>query len=347
MQTQAMTNKIYTADRDRDFHFRVKDPGSAATHFIGFVAAVLMTPVLLVHAAGNGADFMTMIGMSVFMISMILLYGASTSYHSFDISEKANLRLKRLDHMMIFVLIAGSYTPVCLTVLRHGVGIRLLAIVWGLAIVGMIFKLLWVTCPKWVSSVIYIGMGQIEDGVNVGGTLAQPGDAIIVTGDVGRHGCTILLAREDFGIEANVTSDCAPLWKTVEAVMNTTHDLHVIRDATRGGVGTVLYEIAGQSNVGIRLDAASVPVAPEVKGVCGMLGLEPLYLACEGRMVIMAPKAEAEKIVETLRKCPYSKDAAIIGEVIDDQPGKVVMTTEIGTQALLPQPGGELLPRIC
>ena len=161
MQTQAMTNKIYTADRDRDFHFRVKDPGSAATHFIGFVAAVLMTPVLLVHAAGNGADFMTMIGMSVFMISMILLYGASTSYHSFDISEKANLRLKRLDHMMIFVLIAGSYTPVCLTVLRHGVGIRLLAIVWGLAIVGMIFKLLWVTCPKWVSSVIYIGMGWV------------------------------------------------------------------------------------------------------------------------------------------------------------------------------------------
>ena len=112
------------------------------------------------------------------------------------------------------------------------------------------------------------GMGQIEDGVKVGGTLAQPGDAIIVTGDVGRHGCTILLAREDFGIEADVTSDCAPLWKTVEAVMNTTHDLHVIRDATRGGVGTVLYEIAGQSNVGIRLDAAAVPVAPEVKGVC-------------------------------------------------------------------------------
>ena len=129
--------------------------------------------------------------------------------------------------------------------------------------------------------------------------------------------------------------------------MNTTHDLHVIRDATRGGVGTVLYEIAGQSNVGIRLDAAKVPVAPEGKGVCGMLGLEPLYLACEGRMVIMAPMKEAEKIVETLKKCPYSKDAAIIGEVTADQPGKVVMTTEIGTQALLPQPGGELLPRIC
>ena len=152
MRTQTLTKQMYTAslDRDRDFHFRVKDPGSAATHFIGFLAAVLMTPVLLVHAAGNGADFMTMIGMSVFMISMILLYGASTSYHSFDISEKANLRLKRLDHMMIFVLIAGSYTPVCLTVLRGSIGMRLLAIVWGL-----------VTCPKWVSSVIYIGMGWV------------------------------------------------------------------------------------------------------------------------------------------------------------------------------------------
>ena len=191
------------------------------------------------------------------------------------------------------------------------------------------------------------GMGEIEEGVTVGGELAKPGDAIIVTGDIGRHGCTILLEREDFGIDADVTSDCAPLWKTVKAVMDTTHNLHVIRDATRGGVGTVLYEIAGQSSVGIRLNAEAVPVRPEVKGVCGMLGLEPLYLACEGRLVIMAPKEEAEGIVETLKKCPYSVDAAIIGEVIAEEPGRVIMETEIGTQALLPQPGGELLPRIC
>ena len=109
-------------------------------------------------------------------------------------------------------------------------------------------------------------MGQIEDGVKVGGELAQPGDAIIVTGDVGRHGCTILLAREDFGIEADVTSDCAPLWHTVEEVINATHDLHVIRDATRGGVGTVLYEIAGQSNVGIRLNAEKVVLLPYMQG---------------------------------------------------------------------------------
>lgn len=110
-----------------------------------------------------------------------------------------------------------------------------------------------------------------------------------------------MLEREDFGIDADVTSDCAPLWNTVKAVMDTTHDLHVIRDATRGGVGTVLYEIAGQSNVGIRLNAEAVPVQPEVKGVCGMLGLEPLYLACEGRLVIMASKKEAGAIVETLK----------------------------------------------
>ena len=171
------------------------------------------------------------------------------------------------------------------------------------------------------------GMGEIEEGVTV-------------AGDIGRHGCTILLEREDFGIDADVTSDCAPLWKTVKAVMDTTHNLHVIRDATRGGVGTVLYEIAGQSSVGIRLNAEAVPVRPEVKGVCGMLGLEPLYLACEGRLVIMAPKEEAEGIVETLKKCPYSADAAIIGEVIAEEPGRVIMET-------LPQPGGELLPRIC
>lgn len=191
------------------------------------------------------------------------------------------------------------------------------------------------------------GVGQIQPGVRTSGTLAKPGDAVIVSGDVGRHGCTILLARDEFGIEADVTSDCAPLWGTVEKMFETTGDIHVIRDATRGGVGTVLYEIAGQSKVGVRINAADVPVADTVRGVCGMLGLEPLYLACEGRLVIVAPKETAPALVETLRQCPYSANAAIIGEITAEQPGKVVMTTEIGAQTLLPQPGGELLPRIC
>lgn len=103
------------------------------------------------------------------------------------------------------------------------------------------------------------GIGQIMDGVQTSGTLAKPGDAIIVSGDVGRHGCTILLERNQFGIDADVTSDCAPLWGTVESMLNTTKDIHVIRDATRGGVGTVLYEIAAQSKVGIHLDSQAIP----------------------------------------------------------------------------------------
>lgn len=191
------------------------------------------------------------------------------------------------------------------------------------------------------------GVGEILPGADTSGCYAKPGDAVIVTGDIGRHGCTILLERENFGIDADVTSDCAPLWGNVAAVLQATKDVHVIRDATRGGVGTVLYEIAGQSNVGIVLDAAKVPVQPQVRGVCGMLGLEPLYLACEGRLVIFAPKEEAPLIVETLRKEKYSEEAAIIGEVTEEHPGKVVMTTEIGAKTILPQPGGELLPRIC
>lgn len=191
------------------------------------------------------------------------------------------------------------------------------------------------------------GVGELVEGANTAGDAARPGDAIIVTGDVGRHGCTILLARDEFGIDAGVTSDCAPLWGTVEKMFETTRDIHVIRDATRGGVGTVLYEIADQSNVGIRLFQDQIPVDDGVRGVCGMLGLEPLYLACEGRLVVFAPKDVAPALVDTLRQCPYSGNAAIIGEVTDEMPGKVLMRTVIGTETLLPQPGGELLPRIC
>ena len=191
------------------------------------------------------------------------------------------------------------------------------------------------------------GVGQIMEGANTSGSFAKPGDKVIVSGDVGRHGCTILLARNEFGIEADVTSDCAPLYGAVKAMYEVTDDIHVIRDATRGGVGTVLYEIAGQSNVGIKLDASAIPVQEEVRGVCGMLGLEPLYLACEGRLVIFAPAEQADAIVEKLKSTKYTESAAIIGEVTADDAGRVVMETEIGAKTMLPPPGGELLPRIC
>lgn len=190
------------------------------------------------------------------------------------------------------------------------------------------------------------GVGELINNVKTSGALAQVGDAVIVSGDVGRHGCTILLERDEFGIEADVCSDCAPLGKTVEAVLNVCKDIHVIRDATRGGVGTVLYEICEQSQVGINIKSVDIPVADPVRGVCGMLGLDPLYLACEGRLVIFAPQCEADKIVKVMQSMPYSSNAAIIGEVTADK-GKVTVEQPFGGKTILPQPTGELLPRIC
>ena len=191
------------------------------------------------------------------------------------------------------------------------------------------------------------GIGLIPEGVETSGSKAVPGDLVLVTGDIGRHGCTILLAREDFGIEADVTSDCAPLAGAVKAMLDVTDQIHVIRDATRGGVGTVLYEIAEQSEVGVSLDAETVPVREDVKGVCGMLGLEPLYLACEGRLVVIVPEEHAQAVLAALREGKYTGSAAVIGRITDEMPGRVIMTTEIGAKTLLPPPRGELLPRIC
>lgn len=191
------------------------------------------------------------------------------------------------------------------------------------------------------------GVGEVAEGVHLSGKNARPGDAILVTGDIGRHGCAILLARDEYGIEANVTSDDAPLWNPVEKMLGVTKDIHVLRDATRGGVGTVLYEIAEESHVGIRLDRGAIPVDPAVSGVCGMLGLEPLYLACEGRLVCFVPKEHAGELLRVLRTEPYTAGAAVIGDVTDEMPGRVSVRTEIGAETLLPPPGGELLPRIC
>lgn len=139
---------------------KVKDPGSAITHFIGMMMAIFAATPLLIKAARQ-PDKIHLIALSIFIGSMILLYGASTLYHTLDLSPKVNRFLKKMDHMMIFVLIAGSYTPICLIALPYPLGIWLLAIVWGIALVGIVVKLFWITCPKWFSSVLYIGMGWI------------------------------------------------------------------------------------------------------------------------------------------------------------------------------------------
>ena len=136
----------------------IKDPGSAITHFIGMVMANPAAIPLLIKAARQ-SDPLYIVAMGVYALSLILLYTASTAYHTFDCSERINTILKKIDHMMISVLIAGSYTPICLLVLEKKTGLVLLGIVWGIALIGILIKAFWVYCPKWVSSVLYIGMG--------------------------------------------------------------------------------------------------------------------------------------------------------------------------------------------
>lgn len=140
--------------------FKIKDPGSAITHFIGCIMAILAALPLL-HKAAREPDSIYVIAMSIFILSMILLYAASTIYHTVDSTEKVNRRLRKIDHMMIFILIAGSYTPVCLITLHGKTGYLLCATVWTVAIVGIVIKACWITCPKWFSSLIYIGMGWL------------------------------------------------------------------------------------------------------------------------------------------------------------------------------------------
>ena len=142
----------------------IREPGSAITHFIGMMMAVFATIPLLVKTAME-ANTISLASMSVFMLSMILLYGASATYHSINVSQKIITIFRKIDHMMIFVLIAGSYTPVCLIVLGGRLGYTLLTVVWGIAIAGMTIKAFWITCPKWFSSIIYIAMGWVCLGV--------------------------------------------------------------------------------------------------------------------------------------------------------------------------------------
>ncbi|MGN0480517.1 MAG: hemolysin III family protein [Lachnospiraceae bacterium] len=140
--------------------FKLKDPGSAITHFIGMVMAQVASIPLIVRAARH-QESVYVVSLTIFIISMIMLYCASTVYHTFDISDKVNKILRKIDHLMIYVLIAGTYTPVCLIVLHGRTGIMLLSLVWGIAIVGGTITLLWINCPKWFSSLLYIAMGWV------------------------------------------------------------------------------------------------------------------------------------------------------------------------------------------
>ena len=191
------------------------------------------------------------------------------------------------------------------------------------------------------------GIGIIPEGVNISPQNAKPGDAIIVSGTLGDHGIAIMSVREGLGFESKIKSDTAPLNGMVAEMLEDTKEIHCLRDATRGGLSAVLNELAVASNVGIEFEEEKVPVNPAVNAACEMLGLDPLYIANEGKLVAFVPEAQAERALTVMRNNRFGKDAAIIGHVTEEHPGRVVAKTAIGSSRVVDLPAGELLPRIC
>lgn len=191
------------------------------------------------------------------------------------------------------------------------------------------------------------GIGVIREGIRVSGSFARPGDQVIVTGTIGEHGCAILLERERLSIASDIQSDCAPLHGMIGKVFDRVKDLHVLRDPTRGGLATTLNEIAVQSDVGIVLDGNSIPVREEVRGVCELLGLDPMYMANEGKMIVIVPRAFTQEVMELLTEDALGKGAKVIGEVVETPKKRVLMKTITGGHRVLDMLSGDLLPRIC
>ena len=195
------------------------------------------------------------------------------------------------------------------------------------------------------------GIGVVQSGVNISADRAQPGDSILLSGYLGDHGMAIMSQREGLEFEGAIESDCASLNSLVAAMLATpsaTPDfLHCLRDPTRGGAATTLNEIAKRANVGMLLREQSIPVRESVRGACEVLGLDPLYVANEGKLLAVVRTDMAEAVLREMRAHPLGQDAAIIGEVVADHPGMVLMKTEIGGTRVLDVMFGEQLPRIC
>ena len=191
------------------------------------------------------------------------------------------------------------------------------------------------------------GVGVIEHGLDLGVAHARPGDAIIVSGPIGDHGVTIMLARGELDIEADVTSDTAPLNGLVAGLLAATGGVRALRDATRGGVATILNEIAKAANVGVLVSENDIPVRTEVRGASELLGIDPMYVACEGRLVAVVDGAAAGDALAALRAHPLGGQAAVIGRVTADPPGIVQLKTAFGGTRIVDLLVGDPLPRIC
>jgi len=192
------------------------------------------------------------------------------------------------------------------------------------------------------------GIGLVETAQNISGTSARPGDAVLLSGTMADHGVTILCRQQGLNISGGFQSDTAPLNHMVARLLQEVGSaLRVLRDPTRGGVATTLNEIAGASAVGIVLEEARLPVKPEVRGACELLGLDPLYLANEGKLLAFVAADAAEAALAALKKCPLGKNACFIGRVTDQHPGKVFLKTTLGSLRLVDMLHGHPLPRIC
>ncbi len=191
------------------------------------------------------------------------------------------------------------------------------------------------------------GIGRLPESVQIGPSFARPGDAVLVSGTMGDHGIAIMSVREGLKFQTEIKSDTAPLHGLVADMLANTKDIHCLRDATRGGLAAVLNELAQASNVGIEFDEKKVPVRPEVMAACEMLGLDPLFIANEGKLVAILPEAQAESTLAVMQQHPYGKNARIIGKVVEQHRGMVVARTSIGGSRVVDLPAGELLPRIC
>lgn len=191
------------------------------------------------------------------------------------------------------------------------------------------------------------GIAWIPDGLNIGGACVMPGDVVLVSGTLGDHGIAVLSARGDLGFQTEIRSDVAPLNHLIQEILSVSKNIHVLRDPTRGGLATTLNEIACQSNVNITLHEKSIPVIPAVRSACEMLGFDPLYVANEGKVIVIVAKEDAKTVLDAMHSSKYGGNAVEIGTVQPEPAGKVLLKTGIGGTRLLDVLSGEMLPRIC
>jgi hydrogenase expression/formation protein HypE len=204
--------------------------------------------------------------------------------------------------------------------------------------------------PKGAADKLFIntaGVGIPINSINISGHNARVGDQIVINGPIADHGISVMSAREGLKLDLEIQTDAAPLNHLVKEILLEIPDIHVMRDPTRGGVATTLNEIAGQSQIGIRLYENALPISQQVHAVCEILGLDPLYIANEGKIIIFTPATHVEKLLKIMNVHKYGQKACVIGEVIDEPRGKVYMETMIGGQRIIDMLAGEQLPRIC